>query len=112
MASQKQQVQARERARKAKARLDAQRADHDRKVEAAATQFFEAQGDHEQALEAAASADAAMVSAVGEMVELGLTNAQISMLCELAETEVRAARKRARELASSAGQESLPDDQT
>lgn len=97
MPSQRMQIQARERARARKALLDEQRAEHDRKMEGATTDYYAHQSRREVALEEVHAAEAGMASAVGALVDLGLANAEIRLLCDLPETELRAMKKRARE---------------
>ena len=87
------QVAARERARAAKARLDAERAERDKLVEEAATEFYAAEGlmeDLEQQLEEARGSKAGAVVALGQ---LGEPVDRIAALCGISATEVRALKK-------------------
>lgn len=87
------QVVARERARAAKAKLDAERAERDKKIEAAATDFYVAAGlveDLEQQIEDARGSMSAAVVALGD---LGEPVDRIAALCGVTAPEVRALKK-------------------
>src|SRR6478735_9578313 len=88
-------MSARARARQAKAELDAQRAEQDRLIVDAATEFYEAVEALVAAQAAAAAADEQRTASVGRLTELGQTDGQIATLCGLGIKEVRELRRRA-----------------
>ncbi len=84
---------AREKARSAKAALDAARVEHDKKVEDAATGYYSAIEQAEAAQAALAAATTARAAALVTLIELGEPNETIEALCEgVSATELRAAR--------------------
>lgn len=88
-------VDARRKAREAKARLDAERAEHDRKVEQATTEYYLAHADVERLqadLDTATTRRAARVQA---LLDLGETPDHVATLTGLTTREVSAARKTA-----------------
>ncbi len=82
-------VSARDRARAAKARLDAQRADRERRIEDAATAYYAAVDARDEALAVAAQREQDMADAVGALQEDGETVDRIADLCETSAKEVR-----------------------
>lgn len=116
MATTTKQVTARERARRAKAKLAEQRAERDRKIVAAIEEFFGAQEKLQAAKDAVQDAEVTTASSIGSLVGLGLTNASIAELCEIDESEVRSLKKLAKEQRASAKQDELElaaaDDET
>lgn len=88
------QVSARERARKAKAILDAARKEQDRQVVEATTAYFEAADAVEAAQRAVAVAEAERAAAVVKLGELDQSVVEVAALCGITETEVRALRKK------------------
>lgn len=86
-------VSARARAREAKAVLDARRAEQDRLVVDAATNFYEGAAALEVAQAAAAAAEQRRVAAVGVLAGLGQTDEQIGVLCGLDVKDVRDLRR-------------------
>lgn len=88
-------MSARARARQAKAELDAQRAEQDRLIVDAATEFYEAAEATAAAQAALVAAEQKQTEAVARLVELGQTDTQIATLCGLNVKEVRDLRRRA-----------------
>jgi cell division protein FtsL len=88
-------ISARARARQAKAELDAQRAEEDRLIVDAATEFYEAAEALEAAQTAAAAAEQLRMRSVTRLVELGQSDTQISTLCGIAAKQVRDLRRSA-----------------
>ncbi len=82
-------VTARERARAAKAVLDAERHDHEKAVEDATTTYYEAQDARDAAATALKDADTARGSAVQALLDLGEPPARVAALVGLTTTEVR-----------------------
>lgn len=88
MASSTKRVEARKRARAAKAKVDAKRAKRDTEISRAQTAFFVATADRDEA-------EASMVEAVRELSDdLELRAEDIAELCEISAAEVRAFKKR------------------
>lgn len=88
MASSTKRVEARKRARAAKAKVDAKRAKRDSDISRAQTTFFVATADRDEAEES-------MADAVRELMDdLGLRVEDVAELCEVSATEVRAFKKR------------------
>lgn len=83
------QVQARERAREARMRLDSQRDARDAAVESAATDFFIAQGEREAVQAQLAGYDEAMAEAVTRLGTLGESASRIATLLGVDAREVR-----------------------
>jgi hypothetical protein len=108
-------VAARERARQAKARADAQRQDRERAVQGAQEAFFEGELQRNEALAEADRHETEMARQVRALLELGEPVARVAQLCELTETEVRSLSRRAasadddRSPAPSAAVPQLPD---
>lgn len=98
-------MSARARARKAKAELDAKRAERDRKIVDAATEFYEGAEAWDAAQAAVAAAERQRIEAVAKLVELGQTTDEIAALCGLGAKEVR-------ELRKAAGSKPSPSDET
>lgn len=88
-------VAARERARVAKAALDRRRVETDKAIVDATTDFYGAVDAVEEAQALVAAAEAEEVKAVARLAELGQSVSEISSLCGITETEVRALRRRA-----------------
>lgn len=89
-------VEARERARAAKARVDARRAARDEEITKVQTAYFVAVADRDEALEAQAHAEQAMARAIAELNDrLGVRVDEIAELCEISQTDVRAFKRRA-----------------
>lgn len=88
-------MSARARARQAKAELDAQRAEQDRLIVDAATEFYEAAEALVAAHAAAFAAEESRTASVVRLVELGQTETQIATLCGIPAKEVRELRRRA-----------------
>ena len=80
---------ARERARAARLRLDADRAERDRKLEEAATAFFVGDSRRTDLLAQVQEADQEMGRAVTDLVDLGETPNRIATLLGIATSEVR-----------------------
>lgn len=87
-------MQARDRAVKRKALLDAERAKTDELIVTAATKFIDAADAKTEAEEAISAAEVSMRAAVDELAKLGQTNKQIATLCEIDEGQVRVYKKR------------------
>lgn len=88
-------LSARARARQAKAELDAQRAEQDRLIVDATTEFYEGAEALAAAQAAATAAEQMRSTAVARLKELGQTETQIATLCGLTVKEVRDLRRRA-----------------
>lgn len=86
---------ARERARRAKAELDAKRAEHDRKIEDAAAEFYSALDAEAAARDALDAAQANKVAAVAALLQLGQSVEDTAALCGVEVSEVRVLRKQA-----------------
>jgi len=82
-------VTARERARAAKAVLDAERRDHEKAVEDATTPYYEAQDARDTAMAALEDADTARGAAVQALLDLGEPPTRVAVLVGLTATEVR-----------------------
>lgn len=82
-------ISARERARAAKARLDAEERDHQKLVEDAVVSYYEGDDARDAAHEALAAAETARAAAVNTLAELGESVTRIASLTGLDATEVR-----------------------
>ncbi len=82
-------VTARERARAAKAVLDAERRDHEKAVEDATTTYYEAEDARGAAIAALEDADTARGAAVQSLLDLGEPPARVAVLVGLTAAEVR-----------------------
>ncbi len=82
-------VTARERARAAKAVLDAERRDHEKAVEDATTTYYEAVDARDAAVTALEEADTARGAAVQSLLDLGEPPARVAVLVGLTAAEVR-----------------------
>jgi DNA-directed RNA polymerase specialized sigma24 family protein len=83
-------VEARKLARERRMKLDADRAERDERIEAAAASVFVAQQDRVAALAAAAAAEAAIAGSVRLLLDTeGLTQTQTGQLLDLDVAEVR-----------------------
>lgn len=82
-------ISARERARAAKARLDAEERDHQKLVEDAVVSYYEGDDARDAAHEALAAAETARAAAVNTLAELGESVTRIASLTGLDTTEVR-----------------------
>ncbi|GAA3621624.1 hypothetical protein GCM10022199_27650 [Marihabitans asiaticum] len=91
-------VEARERARAAKARVDARRAARDEQISEAQTAYYIAVADRDVALESVATAEQDMALSVSKLKDtLGVRPEEIAELCEITQAEVRALSKRGRQ---------------
>lgn len=88
---------ARERARAAKAKVDAARAQRDAQIEELQTEWFVAVVDKEAAEEAARLAEMAMSEAAVRLLGIGLTVQEVAELCDSTAAEVRAHKKAAQD---------------
>lgn len=88
-------LSARARARRAKAELDAQRAETDRQIVDAATEFYEGAEARDAALAAVATAEQRRVDAVSRLSELGQSVNDIAALCGITVKDVRELKKAA-----------------
>lgn len=86
-------VSARERARTAKARLDAQRADREKRVEDAATDFYTASDLRDEALAEIARREQEMAEAIDTLQTDGENFERIAELCGTTTSEVRRLRR-------------------
>lgn len=86
-------VSARERARAAKAKLDAQQRDHEKLVEDAVTAYYDADDQRTAALAALTAADDGRAAAVTTLVELNEAPQRIAALVGLSTTEIRKLRR-------------------
>jgi hypothetical protein len=95
-------VTARERARLAKATLDAERASREKRIEDAATQFYAAADQRDGALAKVTEAESAMSRAIASLVTQDETVERIATLCGIQASEVRRLRKLGTDTASAA----------
>lgn len=84
---------ARDKARSAKAALDAQREEHDRLLEEAATEYYVAVQEAEDARSEVVAAEERQVQALRRLITAGENNETITALTGATKTTVRAARK-------------------
>jgi DNA-directed RNA polymerase specialized sigma24 family protein len=82
-------ISARERARAAKAKLDAEERDHQKLVEDAVVSYYEGEDARDAAHEALAAAETARAAAVNALSELGESVTRIASLTGLDASEVR-----------------------
>jgi DNA-directed RNA polymerase specialized sigma24 family protein len=82
-------ISARERARAAKARLDAEERDHQKLVEDAVVSYYEGEDARDAAHEALAAAETGRAAAVNAISELGESVTRIASLTGLDASEVR-----------------------
>jgi phage terminase small subunit len=82
-------ISARERARAAKAKLDAEERDHRKLVEDAVVIYYESEDARDAAHEALAAAETARAAAVNTLSDLGESVARIASLTGLDPSEVR-----------------------
>ena len=82
-------ISARERARAAKAKLDAEERDHQKLVEDAVVSYYEGEDARDAAHEALAASENARAAAVNVLSELGESVTRIASLTGLDATEVR-----------------------
>lgn len=96
MAKSRQKVQARMRAREAKAKVDARRAERDEKISTVQTAYFVALAERDEAEEAIVKADDARARAIQSLTagDLKVSVDDAADLCELTPSEVRALKKR------------------
>ena len=85
------------RAREAKAKVDARRAERDQRISQVQTEFFIALAEREEAEEAIARAEDNMARAVQALTasDLKVSVDDVADLCELTTSEVRSLKKRA-----------------
>jgi uncharacterized iron-regulated protein len=95
-------VTARERARLAKATLDAERATREKRIEDAATEFYVAADQRDGALAKVSEAESAMSRAIASLVTQDETVERIAALCGIQTSEVRRLRKLSADTASAA----------
>jgi hypothetical protein len=95
-------VTARERARLAKATLDAERATREKRIEDAATEFYVAADQRDGALAKVSEAESAMSRAIASLVTHDETVERIAALCGIQTSEVRRLRKLRADTASAA----------
>lgn len=86
-------VSARDRARAARAKLDADRAARDRRIEESATAYYVALEAREAAEEAAREAEASMAAAVAALLGEGESVERVAALCEISDGDVRRLRR-------------------
>ena len=86
-------VTARERARLAKATLDAERATREKRIEDAATEFYVAADQRDGALAKVSEAESAMSRAIASLVTQDESVERIAALCGIQTSEVRRLRK-------------------
>jgi hypothetical protein len=89
-------LDARRRAREAKARLDAERAEHDRKVEQATTDYYLAHAEVERLQAELGTATAARDTQVRALLDLGETTDRVATLTGLSGRDIAAARRAAK----------------
>lgn len=87
-------VDARKRAREAKAKADAARIAQDKQIEDVATAFYVASDNLEELQDQVAAAEATVSDQIVKLFDLGETAERVSDLTGLALTEVRAIRRR------------------
>lgn len=89
MARTTKRIDARERARKARLRVDTQREQRDRKIEDAAADYFTAADDYAEAANKLEEIESRMRTAVKSLLDLGESQARIAALLEIDTKEVR-----------------------
>lgn len=88
-------VEARDRARAAKARVDARRAAREEQISQVQTRYFIALAEREDAQAAAEKAERDMAAAVAELGDrLGVRVEEIAELCEMTQSDARAMKRR------------------
>ena len=105
-------ISARERARAARAKLDAEERDHQKLVEDAVVSYYEGEDARDAAHEALAAAENARAAAVNVLSELGESVTRIASLTGLDATEVRKLKRTASTTdkdADSAGQSDVEE---
>ncbi|MGL5829876.1 MAG: hypothetical protein ACRC0L_09955 [Angustibacter sp.] len=102
-------ISARERARSAKAELDAQRAEREKKIEDAAANYYEAEDAIREADEARSLAQLRAAQAIAELIDVHDEPAdRVAALCGLTVPKVRALRKQALKEAAAEVEDSPP----
>lgn len=87
--------EARRRARAAKARVDAKRAERDTKIQELQTNYFVGVAERDEARSAADAAEVTMGEAIMSLTALDLRLDEIASLCETTPSELRALKKTA-----------------
>ncbi len=101
---------ARDRARAAKAALDAKRAERDRQIEDATTRYYQADETLGEAREAMERAEAARIEALVGLLDLGESAANIEALTGCTSADVSAARRLRKADGASSASETTPSD--
>ncbi len=96
-------VSARERARAAKAKLDAEQRDHEKLVEDAVTAYYDAEDKRAAAAAALAAADTARAAAVKTLTDLNEPPKRIAALVGLSPVEIRKLRRTTTTTTTTAG---------
>ena len=92
---------ARERAREAKAKVDAARVEKDKLIEEQATAYYLGSDEHDKALAAAGEAETKMAAAVLALGDLDVPVQTVATLCGVDARRVRQLRKAAKDTAAS-----------
>lgn len=95
MVSTTKRIDARERARQARLRVDAEREERDRKIEAAATEYFKADDERGAVVAQLETAQGKVDSAIRALLELGESPRRVAALLEIEPADVRRARESA-----------------
>lgn len=89
MAKTSKKIEARERARQARVRLDAERARRDEQIEDAAAAFFTSTDQEQELREKLAAIVAEQDRSIGDLLDLGETQKRIADLLEIPPSRVR-----------------------
>ncbi|PFG45052.1 hypothetical protein ATJ97_0105 [Georgenia soli] len=103
MARTKSRIDARERARLARLRVDAEREQRDRKIEDAAAEYFTALDEHGELAAKLKAIESRMHTAVLDLLDLGESQARVAALLEIEAREVRRIRAEADQLKPESG---------
>lgn len=95
-------VAARERVRQIKARVDAEKAERERRLYEVVTAFHEARVDRDEALVSAARHESLMARRLWELLAMDESLERVATLCDMSEAEVRSLRRRGSSLSKAA----------
>lgn len=96
-------IAARDRVREIRARLDAEKAERERRLYDVVTAFHEARVERDEALASASRHEGAMAARLGELLEMDEPLERAATLCDLTESEARGLRRRSAKAGDSAG---------
>lgn len=87
-------IAARDRVRQIRARLDAEKAERERRLYEIVTAFHEARVERDEALASAGRHEAAMAAHLGDLVGMDEPLERAATLCDMTESEARSLRRR------------------